>query len=139
MWAIPKFLLDGDRFFGRSNTAHRAQMPFAGRKLPEKSAVLLRKNSLVVNEPLNVAGHRRCEFDHLLRRLQDRINLVACIRRRTGDAKLGSDVRADLHSSAPPIWTVRSLIIGFILGLRRQDAAKAVNDVTIIAVDNVPI
>ena len=109
------------------------------RKLPENSAVLLRKNSLVVNEPLNVAGHRRCEFDHLLRRLQDRINLVACIRRRTGDAKLGSDVRADLHSSAPPIWTVRSLIIGFILGLCRQDAAKAVNDVTIIAVDNVPI
>ena len=61
------------------------------------------------------------------------------VRWRTGDAKIRSDVRADLRSSAPPIWTVRSLIVGFILGLRRQDEAKAVNDVTIIAVDNVPI
>ncbi len=30
-------------------------------------------------------------------------------------------------------------IVGFILGPRRQDAAKTVNDVAIIAIDDVPI
>ena len=30
-------------------------------------------------------------------------------------------------------------MVGFILGLRRQDAAKAVNDVTIVAIDDIPV
>jgi hypothetical protein len=32
-----------------------------------------------------------------------------------------------------------ALIVGFILRLRRQDAAKAVNDVAIIAIDHIPV
>ena len=59
-------LFDRDRFFCGSEATYRADMPFAGRKLPEKSAVLSRKNSLVVNKPRYVAGCRGREFDHLL-------------------------------------------------------------------------
>jgi len=32
-----------------------------------------------------------------------------------------------------------ALIVGFILGLRRQDAAKAVNNISIIAIDDIPV
>ena len=36
-------------------------------------------------------------------------------------------------------YRVKSLIVGFVLGLCRQDAAKAVNDIAIIAIDDIPI
>src|SRR5258708_6651658 len=45
----------------------------------------------------------------------------------------------DVHLSMPPIGTVELLISGFVLGLRRQDAAKAVNDVAIIAIDDIAV
>jgi hypothetical protein len=59
-------LLYSDRFFGASDATDGAHIPLAGYELPEKSAVLLRYNSLVVNKPLHVAGHRCREFNHLL-------------------------------------------------------------------------
>ena len=34
---------------------------------------------------------------------------------------------------------VKSLIVGFVFGPRRQDAAKTVNDVAIIAIDDIPV
>src|SRR4029077_20584702 len=45
----------------------------------------------------------------------------------------------DLQLSAPRIGTVKLLTAGFVLLLRRQGAAKAVNDVPIIAIDYVSI
>ena len=102
-------LFDGDRFFGGPDVTDGAHMPLAGRKLPEKSAVLLRRNSLVVNEPLYVAGRRRGKFDHLLRGRQDRIDLVMGVRRRTGDAKIAADMCADrvVSARAPAAVCVR--------------------------------
>ena len=45
----------------------------------------------------------------------------------------------DMHLSAPAIGTVKLLIAGFVLRLRHQDTAKAVNDVAIIAIDDIPV
>ena len=77
--------------------------------MPEKPAVWVRENSLVVNKPFHVAGLRRCQFDHLLRGRQDRIDFVMRVRRRTGDAKIGPDMRADrvVAAHTPPGVRVR--------------------------------
>src|SRR5438067_12845026 len=48
-----------------------------------------------VHEPFHVARGCCSEFNHLLERWQDRINLITCLRLRNGDAKIGIDVCAD--------------------------------------------
>jgi len=75
----------------------------------------------------------------LVRRFRDGAPVKVNLNVGKTAVKFNTPKQKQLIARSVATAAVKLLIVGFILGLRRQDAAKAVNDIPIIAVDDVSI